>query len=31
VFSAQGIEKGVLQKLAFIAHDMLRVQKLLLG
>jgi hypothetical protein len=28
VFSAQGIEKGVLQKLAFVAHDMLRVQKL---
>jgi hypothetical protein len=27
MFSAQGIEKGILQELAFVAHDMLRVQK----
>ena len=31
MFSAQGIEKRVLQKLAFVAHDMLRVQKLCLS
>lgn len=29
MFSAQGIEEGILQELAFVAHDMLRVQKLL--
>ena len=27
MLSAQGIEKGVLKKLAFVAHDILRVQK----
>jgi hypothetical protein len=26
MFSAQSVEKGILQKLAFIAHDMFRVQ-----
>jgi hypothetical protein len=30
MFSAQGIEKGILQELAFVAHDMLRVQMKLL-
>jgi hypothetical protein len=27
MFFAQGIQKRVLQKLAFVAHDILRVQK----
>src|SRR5690606_16531856 len=27
VLPAQGVEEGILQKLAFIAHDILRVQK----
>jgi hypothetical protein len=27
MLSAQGIEEGILQELAFVAHDMLRVQK----
>jgi hypothetical protein len=28
MFSAQGVQEGVLQKLTFVAHDILRVQKL---
>jgi hypothetical protein len=27
VLSTQGVEKGVLKQLAFIAHDILRVQR----
>ena len=30
MLAAQGVEKGILKKLTFVAHDILRVQELLL-
>jgi hypothetical protein len=31
MFSPEGVKEGILQKLPFVAHDILRVQKLLLN
>jgi hypothetical protein len=31
MFSPKGVKEGILQKLPFVAHDILRVQKLLLS